>query len=132
MQRSFSILTRLLRLHLVIWSNHHVQQELLRSREEAAADLREQAVRKELEAQFSVHHNNGYEQGYAKGFAAARSAESLFLKRLIICHLFAIKRCKFKFMLFRHSLISLIIPLHYVHALGNYRRKCYKKRSLLI
>ena len=48
-------------------------QELLRSREEAAANIREQEIRKEVEVQFQTHHKMGFEEGYAKGFAAKQS-----------------------------------------------------------
>lgn len=50
-------------------------QELLKSREEAAANARELRVRTELEAQFPLHHKAGFEEGYAKGFEAKQTQQ---------------------------------------------------------
>ncbi len=58
-------------------------QELLRSREEAAANARESAIRAELEAQLPLHHKAGYEEGYTKGFAAAKSNDDQLQKQLL-------------------------------------------------
>lgn len=58
-------------------------QELLKTREAAAADAREQEVRKELEARFPLHYKTGYEEGYAKGFQAAKTADEAMQQQLV-------------------------------------------------
>lgn len=58
-------------------------QELLRSREEAAAQAREKLVREELQAQFPLYQKAGYEEGYAKGFAAAKAEDEMLQKQLL-------------------------------------------------